>query len=185
MKRLTTTTMTLMMSGMGLASALAGEASTNATAENGWGHPGSAAATANYNGDGGIGFARTHSDTGQVNYSRGLAVGFGPEGLDLSFSHAIAPKFGPAFAGTFNLSIGMDGSVSGGYGNSVARGGDHRSVEAGGTTRSNRHGPTTLVHAGGRTWNGGTVKANTHTYNRRPVGRRIHHARSRRLFRRG
>jgi hypothetical protein len=177
--------MMLMMSGMGLANALAGEASTSATAENGWRNPGSAGATANYDGDGGIGFARTHSDTGQVNHSRGLAVGFDRDGLDFSFSHAIAPKFGPAYAGTFNLSIGMDGSVNGGYGNSVARGGEQRAVEAGGTTRSDLHGGTTLANASGRTHGGGTVQADTQTYHRKVVSRRIQRTSEPHRFRRG
>lgn len=172
MKRQTSYLMAMLMSGMGAVSALAGQASTSATAENGWGGLGSAAATANYNGHGGIGFARTDSDSGRISRSRGLAVGFDHHGLDLSFSQAVAPKFGPAYAGTFNLSIGLDGSVSGGYGNSVARGSERRSVNASGMTQSNRLGAITLARAGGDARHG-RVRARTHTYSRQAHSRRF------------
>ena len=62
---------------------------------------------------------RTRTSTGRVNLARGLAVGFDRDGMDVSFSHAIAGRIGPAYAGTFNLSIGRDGRVTGSYGGAV------------------------------------------------------------------
>lgn len=167
MKRLMRFAMGMMIGGMGAMSALAGEASTSASATNGWWTHGSAAATANYNGNSGLGIARTRTDNGDaVNIARGLAVGFDEDGLDVSFSHALAPKSGPAYAGTFNMSIGLDGQVSGSYGGSIAQGGMARTAEAGGMTRSNRFGGTSVAHAGGNTAGGGKVDARTQSYNR-------------------
>ncbi len=156
----------IVMSGLGLANAMAGEASTSATANNGWFTSGSAGATANYDGNGGVGFARTRSDTGNVNTARGLAVGVDEDGLDFSFSHAVAPKTGPAYAGTLNLSIGREGEVSGSYGGSLAQGGVARTVNAGGETRSDRFGGSATASAGGDTVGGGRVDARTHSFNR-------------------
>ncbi|MBN1345256.1 MAG: hypothetical protein JXQ73_21365 [Phycisphaerae bacterium] len=160
---------------------LAGEASTNAWAQN----TGSAGATANWDGDGGKGIARTDTRTGKINLARGLAVGIDRDGLDLSFSHAIAPQRGPAYAGTFNLSIGRDGSVSHSYGGAIAQGGSTRSVEATGATSSRWNG-TALASAGGNTTRGGTVQARTYSrndraqpYQGRPVVRLIKRLRNR------
>jgi hypothetical protein len=166
MRRLIGYTLGIAMSGLGLANAMAGEASTSATASNGWYTSGSAGATANYDGNGGIGFARTRSDTGKVNTSRGLAVGVDDDGLDFSFSHAIAPKSGPAYAGTLNLSIGRDGDVNGSYGGSVAQGGVAREVHAGGSTRSDHRGGSAVATAGGETVGGGRVDARTDSFSR-------------------
>lgn len=158
------------ISGLGLifsSAAMAGQAETSATATNGWGHTGSAGATANWTGGDGQGFARTDTSTGKVNLARGVAVGADQNGIDLSFSHAVAPKFGPAYAGTLNMSIGTNGQVSGSYGGVVANGGTGRTVAAGGSTSSRPGGAATAV-ATGNTRHGGTVQANTHSYQSRP-----------------
>jgi hypothetical protein len=165
MNRLFSITTGWMLSMMTATAAWAGDASTTAWADNGWTSPGSAGATANYNGDDdGVGFARTRTRTGNVNLARGVAVGFDRDGLDLSLSHAFAPKFGPAYAGTFNLSIGADGQVSGGYGGVLARGGESRSVEAGGVTSS--HDGQTQVITRGNTAPGGTIDAGSRTFSK-------------------
>lgn len=159
----------MMVTLMGLGSTFAGEASTSASATNGVGHPGNAAATANYTGDGGEGFARTRTETvGGLNVARGVAVGFDEDGLDVSFSHALAPLFGPAYAGTFNMSIGMNGQVSASYGGTVAAGGLARTASAGGVTRSDPAGATAQAHATGNTVGGGHVNAWTRS-NSTPV----------------
>ncbi len=165
------------ISGLGLIlanAAMAGDASTSANATNGWGTPGTAGATADWSGgDDGRGFARTHSNTGNVNTSRGVAFGVDDEGMDLSFSHAIAPKQGPAYAGTLNMSIGNNGQVTGSYGGVIANGGTQRAVESGGSTTSRPGGAATAT-ATGDTRHGGTVQANTHAYQngRQTVARR-------------
>jgi hypothetical protein len=153
------------MTGIGMA----GEAASNAWASNGLGRSGSAGATASYDGeDGGIGFAKTRTKTGQISLARGLAVGFDRDGIDISFSHAIAGKVGPAYAGTLNLSIGLDGHVSGSYGGALAQGGQTRSAEAGGSTRSYPGGAGSVATATGNTWPGGQVVARTNSFSREP-----------------
>jgi hypothetical protein len=170
MKRLMKNTIGLMFAGILAGNAFAGEASTTASAANGWGrNSGTAAATANYDGDGGRAIARTRTTTGNVNVARGLAVGMDEDGMDLSFSHAFASRFGPAYAGTFNLSIGHDGKIAASYGGALAQGGLVRSVEAGGVTRSGPGGPTAQANAGGRADPNGTVQARTNSYTHRPI----------------
>lgn len=161
MKRLMRYTAAIgVMGAMGLGTALAGEASTSAGAANGFGQPGTAWASANYDGVGGQGFARTRTDTGgPVSIGRGLAVGFDQDGLDVSFSHALAPVIGPAYAGTFNMSIGTNGQVSTSYGGTLAQGGLVRTAEAGGTTRSDPFGANAAATAGGHTAPGGRVNS--------------------------
>lgn len=154
----------MMVSGAMLANAFGGQASTSASAGNAFG--GTAAATANYVGDGLAGLARTRTRTGELNTAAGLAVGVDSEGMDFSFSHAIAGRYGPAYAGTFNLSIGTNGNVNGSYGGVVAQGGAVRNVEAGGSTASSRHAAPATAFARGDTLPGGTVRAATHSYNR-------------------
>lgn len=150
--------------------AMAGEASSNAYADSGWGRrEGTAGASANYEGDGGQGLAKTCTFSGPLNRARGWAVGVDRDGIDFSFSHAFATPFGPGYAGTFNLSIGRDGSISRSLGNSVAEGGAARSVEAGGITRSNWQGTSSQATATGNTVGGGEVKAATESYNRPPI----------------
>lgn len=153
----------MLMGGMTM-SVLAGEASTSATASNAGG--GNAGATARYDGSAGsVGITRTNTRTGDVNLSRGLAVGVDKDGLDLSFSHAIAPKNGPAYAGTFNLSVGANGQVNGSYGGVVSEGGAVRSVEAGGSTNSSSVRPaTSTAIARGDATPGGRVTASTRSY---------------------
>ncbi len=165
MKRINGLISGLMVGGLVAGTALAGEATTSANAGTTYG--GKASATANWNGDGGNGFSRTRTQTGDVNLARGVAFGVDKDGMDLSFSHAIAPKLGPAYAGTFHLSIGTDGQVSGSYGGVVSKGGLVRSAEAGGTT-SSRTGAATAV-ARGDTAPGGSVQARTHSYTVRPA----------------
>ena len=120
MKRSTGTIATLMIGGLCATTVHASEAATQASARGGRGRSGSAAATAQYTGDAGL--ARTQTRTGRINIARGLAVGVDENGLSLSFSHALAGKRGPAYSGTFNLSIGRDGQVAGSYGGAVSRG---------------------------------------------------------------
>jgi hypothetical protein len=172
MKSIMQYTFGLMLCGLGAGAALAGQATTSAGASNGWGNDGTAVATANYDGIGGDGFARTRTDTGELNRSRALAVGYDREGLDFSLSHAVAPRLGPAYAGTFNVSIGQDGQVSGSYGGVVSHGGLTRSVEAGGMTRSDRAGGTAVAHANGEALPHGHVVAQTNSYQRRPATER-------------
>jgi hypothetical protein len=165
MKRLMRTAAGLVFEVAGLATAWAGEAMTNAWANNGWGrNSGTAGALANYDGGDGIGIARTRTQTGMVNLARGVSVGLDRDGLDFSFSSAIAPILGPAYAGTFNLSIGFNGSVAGSYGGVLSAGGNARSVEAGGTTLSGRGGTTAQAHATGNAQPSGVVKARTGSY---------------------
>jgi hypothetical protein len=174
MKRLTNSLIGFLTVGMGTMTVLAGEASTNASAGNlGGPRGGTAAATARYDGsDGGIGLARTRTGTGDVNFARGLAVGVDEDGLDLSFSHAIADRSGPAYAGTFNLSIGNNGDVSGSYGGAFSQGGRVRSAEAGGSTRTDWRAPVSTATARGDASPGGRVTARTHSYTR-PVAHRV------------
>lgn len=169
MKRLNQYFVGMVMSGFVVANAWAGEASTSASVRNGWGPVGGAAsATAHYTGDGPAGLARTRTRTGDLNTAHGLAVGVDKDGLDFSYSHAMAGRVGPAYAGTFNLSIGTDGDVSGSYGGVVARGGAVRSVEAGGVTRTTPHGATAVATARGDASPNGSVEARTHSYNHAP-----------------
>lgn len=166
MKRLNKYAMGVMGLMCGMGNAWAGEASTSANASNGWRTSGSAGATANYTGEGnGPALARTRTGSGKVNWAEGLAVGVDRDGLDFSFSHALANKFGAAYAGTFNLSIGYDGSVTGSYGGVVSRGGVARSAEAGGVTRTSPYGATSMANANGNTAGGGTVKARVDSFN--------------------
>jgi hypothetical protein len=168
MKRLMRYAAGLVFEVAGMATAWAGESTTNAWANNGWGrNSGTAGALANYDGGDGIGIARTGTRTGMVNLARGVAVGFDRDGLDFSFSSAIAPRFGPAYAGTFNLSIGFNGSVAGSYGGALSAGGNARSVEAGGTTLSGRGGATAQAHATGSALPWGVVKAQTDSYSQK------------------
>jgi hypothetical protein len=169
MKRLNKTAIGMMLGMFGAANVRAGEADSSATASGGWFSPtGTAAATANYAGDAaGRGVAQTQTrTTDKFNLARGWAVGVDRDGLDFSFSHAIAGRLGLGYAGTFNLSIGRDGSVSGSYGGALANGGIGRTVEAGGATRSAWNGSTSTATANGNTLHGGTVKAKTESYNR-------------------
>ncbi len=142
--------------------ALAGEASTSATA----GSNGTAGATASYNGNGN-GIARTDTRSGPVSIGRGLAFGIDEHGLSLSTSHAVATRFGPAVAGSMNVSIGFDGSLASSHANSVSRGGFAREASAGGSTRVGHGGPVATATAGGSTIGGGSVEAHTDSYTRR------------------
>ncbi|NLX22376.1 MAG: hypothetical protein GXY55_12030 [Phycisphaerae bacterium] len=162
------------LGGMGMmlamsASVMGGQAMTQVSASHGnRSGDGVASAMANYEGQGGQGIARTRTETGDINLARALAVGVDRNGMDISFSHAIAGPFGilPAYAGTFNLSIGRDGSVAGSYGGALASGGLVRSAEAGGVTSSGPHGSTAQATAGGSATPGGSVRARTDSYSR-------------------
>lgn len=148
--------------------ALAGEANSSASASsNRWG-PGTAAATAGYEGNG-IGFAQTNTRSGSTNLAQGLSLGFDEEGLSLSTSYAVAPRFGAAAAGTLNMAIGLDGSVATSVGRTVADGDANRSVDAGGSARPGSLGrsPVAVATTGGATGPRGTVVSETHT-NTRP-----------------
>ena len=88
-------------------------------------------------------------------------------------------------AGTFNLSVGNDGRVSGGNGQVVASGGYGQRVEAGGATRTGGHAPATTVTARGRTWGGGQVNAQARTYGEsaRPLRHAVPHGQIARIVR--
>lgn len=144
--------------------ALASEAQTSATAGSNGGRNGTAAATASYEGD--VGFARTQSESGRVNHSRAVAVGVDEDGLSLSVSRAIAPRFGPALATNFNLSIGSDGEVSVSRGVAVADGPLERSATAGGTTAARRGPDHATSLATGTTDRFGRVQVHTQAENR-------------------
>jgi hypothetical protein len=139
-------------------SAWASDAQTSARATGGRG-PGSATATARYEGD--VGFARTDTRTGRVNLARGVAVGFDEDGLSLSLSTAVAPRNGPAFATNFNMTIGANGEVATSAGHSNATGGVARTVESGGRATSTPWGSDSAATAGGHTAHGGRVSAST------------------------
>jgi hypothetical protein len=166
----------LMFTGL---SAYAGTATSSAGASSGWWGPGTAEATAGYSG-GGVGFARTDSDSGRVSRSRGLAFGVDEDGMSLSSSYAVAPKLGPAVAGTFNLAVGTDGSVSRSVGRTTAYGSGGREVSAGGfaSPGSYRRPPAAGSTVHGRTGPLGRVFSHTDssTYSQRrvkKVGHRI------------
>ena len=137
MKRLHAT-LTVFAGLVATSGALGGEANSSATAGNGRGRNGNAAASAGYTGD--IGFARSDSNSGPISTARGVAVGFDERGLSLSVSNAIAPRHGPSIATNFNLSIGTDGSVSHSTGLAMALGNGNRSVTAGGSATAHRGG---------------------------------------------
>ncbi len=150
-------------------SAMAGQAESSAAASsNGWG-PGTATATAGYHG-GGVGFAQTDTRSGNVNLARGLSFGFDGQGLSLSSSYAVAPQLGPALAGTFNLAIGTDGSVSHSTGRTVALGDSSRQAQAGGFASPGYAGRPALAGAtaSGRTGQRGRVMAGTRSQSYRP-----------------
>ncbi|MHB8903046.1 MAG: hypothetical protein ACYC6Y_30160, partial [Thermoguttaceae bacterium] len=105
--------------------------------------PGHAGATAGYDAPQGI--ARTESQVGTVNVGRGLAVGFGPNGLTVSHSIGVSGQQGVGAAHNFNMSIGRDGTH-------VSQGGTYT---VGGNTR---------VLAGGETYIGsGQVGGGSYT----------------------
>lgn len=160
MNRLMTATIALAVWGLGSMSVYGSQAGTSAAATGGWGRrPGTASATAQYEGD--LGLARTHSQSGQLNYSRGVAVGYDEDGLSVSVSHAIAPNGGPAVAGTFNLSVDSDGHVDSAIGRVVAQGGARQQVQAGGIVGTGPRAAAPTAIASGRTWGGGSVQAST------------------------
>lgn len=147
--------------------AWAGEASTSATAgSRGYG-PGTAAATANYDGNG-IGFTKTKANSGsRFNFARGLSVGFDGDGLSLSNSYAFAPQFGPAVGGTMNLHIGLDGQTSVSTGRVESSGDPARQVAVNGSAGSYRGRSQAVSAAHGVTGPRGTVRARTHSAQRR------------------
>jgi hypothetical protein len=137
MKTMNRTMMMATIFGALTAATLGGETATSATAGSNGRGPGYAGATADYNGNG-IGVTRTKAETGRINFARGLSLGFDEDGLSLSTSYALAPKYGPAVGGTFNMNIGLDGQRSASFGQTVASGDRNRTVTAGGFAGSNR-----------------------------------------------
>jgi hypothetical protein len=164
-------------------SAHAGTASSSAGAGSSWWGPGTAVATADYDG-GGKGFARTDAKSGRVSTARGVAFGVDEDGMSLSSSYAVAPKLGPALAGTFNLAIGLDGRVAASVGRTVATGGGSREAQAGGfaSTGSRYQSPASGASVSGRTGLGGRVVSNSESYTRSPhrvtkIGKRVRRVR--------
>jgi hypothetical protein len=150
--------------------ASAGVATTSAAASSDGYRPGTAVATAAYEGNG-VGLTRTNTRSGNVSFARGFSLGFDQNGLSLSNSYAVAPRRGPAVAGTFNLAIGTDGSVSHAVGRTVAAGDTSRGVEASGSAR--RAAASAAVR--GATGSRGHVisKTRSHTQRARTI-RRVH-----------
>lgn len=138
------------------APALASDAKTSATATNGPLAPGSAAASANYQGD--RGFARSDTRTGDVNIARGVALGVDQNGLSLSVSHALAPRHGPAIATNFNMSINRNGDVAHSVGAAIATGGVERTATVSGGAGRNGRSAESAAFAHGRTSGGGRVQ---------------------------
>lgn len=166
-----------------VAAAWGGEAETSATAGGHRYRPnGTAAATARYTGD--IGFAQTRSRSGKISTARGLAVGFDENGLTLSASNAVAGRFGLAVATNFNLSIGIDGSISHSQGAVVAIGPVHHSASAGGRATAGRHDSGAVSRAAGRSDRRGSVQARTDSRSYRPLRRGHHRPRGARIVRR-
>lgn len=105
------------------------------------GHANAGAAT-----DAPFGIARSESRVGDVNLGRGLAVGFGPNGLTLSHSIGLQDH-GLGLGHTFNLSVGPNGTHVGQGG--VLSVGPNSQVFTGGNTRIDRFGPRGGSYAGG------------------------------------
>lgn len=155
---------------IGLAAAqttLAGEATTSAGVSQVGTHPGTATATAAYNGDG-RGHADTITRSGPVNFARGVAYGVDQNGLDFSVSYAVGGGLLPVRARTFNMSIGRDGSVSRSSGVVDASPSLITSVQAGGFARSQRGGSISAATASGRSEPFGTVVGRTWSQSSRP-----------------
>lgn len=147
------------LSGLMCGLAAASEASTSAGAGAGLAGPGSAWATANYQGD--RGFARTDTRSGAINLARGVAVGVDEDGLSLSISHAVAANgvsSAPAVASNFNLNIDRSGEVSTSNALVLANGGASRTVQVKGGVG---HGRPAVAKASGATTHGGRVVAHT------------------------
>ncbi len=139
----------------------AAESATSAGAASHGGRSGSASATAQYEGD--VGFARTNTESGRMNASRAIAVGVDEDGLSLSISQAIAPRFGPAIATNFNLAIDSDGDVSASRGVAIAEGSTQRDVTAGGASRNDGGASST---ARGSSGSGGRVRVHSEAHDR-------------------
>lgn len=162
--------------------AWAGQASTSASAgSRGWG-PGTAAATATYDGSGPA-YTRTRARSGQLNLAQGVALGFDRDGLSLSSSYAVAPRRGAAVAGTFNVSIGLDGQVATSVGRTVASGDRRRTVSASGGSGSARRRTPAWATTSGHTGTRGVVRSFTKSNDRRATPRRPHRCPGRRWSR--
>lgn len=150
-----------------ISTAQASEATTSASVTQLGGLPGTATATAAYNGSG-VGQARTHTRSGQVSFGQGVAFGVSPEGISFSASYAVGGRFLPATASTFNLSIGRDGSVAGSNGLVVASPAPLNSASAGGFARSQFGGSVAGATVGGRSNPFGQVIGRTNSYSTPP-----------------
>ena len=108
----------------------------------GRGHANSGAAT-----DSPMGIAQSESRVGRVNMARGLAVGFGPDGLSISHSIGVNDR-GLGVGHNFNMSVGRNGThVGQGH---VVTGGPNGRVFTGGETRVDRFGARGGNYAGGQ-----------------------------------
>ncbi|MGE0481743.1 MAG: hypothetical protein AB7Q17_14855 [Phycisphaerae bacterium] len=143
--------------------AFASDASSSATVSGGFGRPGSAGATASYNGD--AGFARTDTRSGNISTARGVAVGVDRDGLALSVSHAVTLPNGQAIGTNFNLSLDRDGDVSHSTGVALARGPIERSVTVGGSAGTNGAPARSIATA--RSDRFGETRVQTHAEQRR------------------
>ncbi len=169
MKRMLIASVFAALMGWSVESRAADSASSAGAASDGH-RSGTATATAQYEGD--VGFARTNSESGRVNAARAVAVGVDEDGLSLSISQAFAPRFGPAIATNFNLTIDRDGDVSASRGVAVADGSAQRAVSVGG---SGGNGRATTSTATGSTGPHGQVRVHTeaHDHQATPTAVRV------------
>jgi hypothetical protein len=133
---------------------------------------GHADALAGYNAPAGI--ARTESRVGNVSLARGLAIGYGPNGISLSHSIGVAGHH-VGTAHNFQLSVGPNGTHVGRSG-VVTTGGNTR-VIAGGDTASEPgvpHGGNFATGYGRRTeaWSQSEVYKRRASVHRHPHSRR-------------
>ena len=142
--------------------AVAGETNSSASASSNGRRPGQAVATAEYNGNG-VGFARTDTRSGNVNFARGFSVGFDRDGLSLSHSFAVAGRNGPAVGSTLNMHIGLDGRGQVSTGQVIADGDRNRSVTVAGGSSRRVNSSQAYSTANGKTGRYGEVKATTQT----------------------
>lgn len=166
MERIQRTIVTVISMTLGASVALASDAATSAAVGGGAWRPGTATATAHYEGD--VGLARTDTRTGRVNVARGLAVGVDEDGLAFSLSNAVITPNGVAVATNLNIGIDRDGDVSTSTGLSVAAGPREREATAGGQVSTRPGSGSATSIAQGRTDRHGRVMARTSADDFRP-----------------
>ena len=180
-RKLTTILATAVCTGVSTVS-WAGQATTSAVAGSPGLGTGTAAATADYRGDG-PGYATTQTRSGRVNLARGIAVGFDRDGLSLSTSYGVAGHIGPAVAGTLSVNIGLNGQVATSIGRTVARGDRARTVSVAGGSGSRRGPARAWATSTGRTGPRGEVMSMAKSNHARALFKRAPLRRAPRRFR--